>query len=125
MNKLLRSPIAAKTQGVLLAGARRTVKYASAPSSSRHPVFSLLSAPSQFGGDEIQILGLVLIVGVHAYSAAAGQCRFDTGGFQGLTDQCGQFHHRSIRVDSHELQRLTGTTGPLALPEVLPRYVVR
>ena len=36
MNILLRLPIYAKTQGVLLAGARRTVQYACAPYSPRH-----------------------------------------------------------------------------------------
>ena len=35
MNKLLWSPIAAKTQGVLPPGARRAVEHASAPSGPR------------------------------------------------------------------------------------------
>ena len=46
MNCLLRTPIAAKTLGVLPSRARRAVKHACARSSPRHPVFSLLSVPS-------------------------------------------------------------------------------
>jgi len=46
MNCLLRSPIAAKTLGVLLPRARRAVKHACAHSSPRHHAFSLLSTPS-------------------------------------------------------------------------------
>ena len=46
MNCRLRSPIAAKTPGVLLPRARRAVKHACARSSPRHPAFSLLSTPS-------------------------------------------------------------------------------
>ncbi|MDA1373060.1 MAG: hypothetical protein O2971_20235 [Proteobacteria bacterium] len=46
MNNLLRPPIAVQTQGVLPTGARRTVEYACAPSSPRHPAFALLSTTS-------------------------------------------------------------------------------
>ena len=46
MNDLLRTPIAAKPQGVLPPRARRAVQHACARYSPRHPVFSLLSTPS-------------------------------------------------------------------------------
>ena len=47
MNILLRLTIYAKTQGVHLSGARRTVQYACAPYSPRHPVFLCISSPSR------------------------------------------------------------------------------
>ena len=46
MIELLRTPIAAKPQGVLPPRARRAVQHACARYSLRHPAFSLLSVPS-------------------------------------------------------------------------------